>query len=75
MKFRLSLVLREMNRPGEADEWRTQSLNARKAWEDQLPDFKESDGYSDEDDMKLFDNGVILHHGRTTGIWSDGSHW
>lgn len=65
-----------MNRPGEAADWRNQALTARKAWEKLLPEFKGSDHeYTDEDDMKLFDDGVILHHGRTTGIWSDGTHW
>ncbi len=74
-KFRLGVVLRAMSRPEEAAGWRTQALNARKAWEEQLPEFNRSAEYTDEDDMKLFDDGVVLHHGRTTGIWSDGTHW
>ena len=75
MKFRLTLVLRTMDRPGKAADWRDQALSARKEWEKRLPEFRELDECTDEDDMKLFDIEVILHHGWAMGIWSDGRHW
>jgi len=74
-KFRLSLVLRATNRPGEAETVRTEALKMREAWAVALPDLQTKKEYTDKEDMEIFDFGVTLWHGRTTGIWSDGTYW
>jgi len=74
-KFRLSLVLRATNRPIEAETMRTEALKTREAWATALPDLRTEKEYTDKDDMAMFDFSVTLWHGRTTGIWSDGTRW
>lgn len=70
-KFRLSLVLQAQKRAEEASailEEIASSLEAIRPESTQL-------AYSDEDDMKLLDFGVSIFHGRTAGIWSNGTFW
>jgi hypothetical protein len=74
-KFRLSLVLRATNRPVEAEVVKAEALKMREVWADALPDLASKKEYTDKDDMEIFDFSVTLWHGRTTGIWSDGTHW
>ncbi|KAK0646946.1 hypothetical protein B0T16DRAFT_511487 [Cercophora newfieldiana] len=70
-KFRLSLVLGALNRRQEAVDLRNEALTAHKEWEIPLSALPGVDRkYTDKEYMKLFDDGVVLYHGRTTGIWS-----
>lgn len=74
-RFRLSLVLQAMSRPSEAEIMKAEAMKMREEWEDALRDLRSKKQTSDKDEMELFDFGVTLWHGRTTGIWSDGLHW
>lgn len=71
-KFRLSLVLRAQKKPEEAstilDEIADSLKEARRV-------STAREKYTDEDDMKLLDLGVSIFHGRTAGIWSNGTFW
>ena len=76
VKFRLSLVLRDQSRPTEADKFRKEAFEMRRCWEDQLPEDEVNlTSKSDKTEMFLFDFGVTLWHGRTTGIWGNGEVW
>ena len=70
-KFRLSIVLRAQNRPGEAA---TVRAEIAKAIED-MRSATEKQEFTDKDDMELLDFGVSIFHGRTAGIWSNGTFW
>lgn len=70
-RFRLSIVLRAQSRPMEASTLRQEIAK-------NLEDIRLAFGkqvYTDEDDMKLLDFGVTIFHGRTAGIWSNGTLW
>lgn len=71
IKFRLSLVLGAQGRPEEASAIREEIASFL---EDIRPVSIRSD-YTDEDDMKLLDFEVSIFHGRTAGIWSNGTFW
>ncbi|CAI6332469.1 unnamed protein product [Periconia digitata] len=74
-QYRLGLVLASMNRPSEAQRMLEEARELQKTWYDDLPEkFKESDVGQDVA-MEGFDFGVTLWHGRTTGIFSNGTYW
>lgn len=73
-KFRLSVVLRLQSRPTESERLRKEALE----WYGKSSaniDTTITRKYTDKDDMELFDKGVTLWHGRTTGPWSRGDMW
>ncbi|PMD52524.1 pfs domain-containing protein [Hyaloscypha bicolor E] len=74
-RFRLAVVLRAQGRPSEASRLCGQAKDERKKWESEMVDMIGQREFTDRDDMELFDFGVTLWHGRTTGKWSDGTHW
>lgn len=74
-RFRLAVVLRAQGRPSEASRLCIQAKDERKKWESEMEDRTRQQELTDKIEMELFDFGVTLWHGRTTGKWSDGTHW
>ena len=70
-KFRLSLVLRARERLEEASTILEEIASALETIRSESPQL----AYTDADDMKLLDFGVSIYHGRTAGIWSNGTFW
>jgi hypothetical protein len=73
-KFRLSLVLSAAGEEKGASERRQEIKASIESLRPKEPP-SDHEPYTDEDDMKLLDFGVVIFHGRTAGIWSDGRHW
>ncbi|KAJ8131313.1 hypothetical protein O1611_g2311 [Lasiodiplodia mahajangana] len=71
VRFRLVIVLRKQNRPREADkisiEVDTYLQELRTAADDATLD--------DESLMAILDANVTISHGRTAGMWNDGTNW
>jgi hypothetical protein len=70
-KFRLSLVVRARERPEEASTILEEIASSLEA----IRPVSIQSTYTDEDDMKLLDFGISIFHGRTAGIWSNGTFW
>ncbi|KAF2685927.1 pfs domain-containing protein [Lentithecium fluviatile CBS 122367] len=71
--LRLALILSEQKRHLESKRLRSEALLSLKRGEENLlGDVEQS---SEQQLMERLDLMICLYNGRTTGFWSDGSHW
>lgn len=70
-KFRLAIVLMLQNRSSECTQLIEEARDMREGSSSQ-PSVGFTTNPTERDEMKLFDIGVTICHGRTAGIWSPG---
>ena len=59
----------------EADFWAQKASDWREEWYHSLPRDMRKGCFTDEAEMALYDYGVYLGHGRTSGVWNTSEQW